>query len=63
MNQIAYTKRQAAEATGVSLDTIRRAIQAGDLVTVAPRVDGREIQKRLILSSELERWLTNSPRK
>lgn len=63
MSQIAYTKKQAAEASGVSLDTIRRAIQAGDLATVQPRIDGREIQRVLVLGTELERWLTNSPRK
>lgn len=59
---LAYSKKDAAEAAGVSLDTITRAINAGDLATCDPRVDGKSIQKILILRTELERWLTNGQR-
>lgn len=59
---LAYSKKDAAEAAGVSLDTITRAINAGDLATCDPRVHGKSIQKILILHSELERWLTNGSR-
>lgn len=59
---IAYSRKEAAEAAGVSEDTIKRAINSGDLTTCDPRVDGRSIQKVLILRTELERWLTNGPR-
>lgn len=58
MNKIAYTKRQAADACGLSIDTITRAINSGDLETITPAIDGRELSKVLILASELERWLT-----
>ena len=59
---LAYSKKDAAEAAGVSLDTITRAINAGDLATCDPRVHGKSIQKVIILRSELERWLTNGQR-
>ena len=59
---LAYSKKAAAEAAGVSLDTITRAINAGDLSTCDPRVNGKSIQKVIILRSELERWLTNGQR-
>lgn len=61
--KIAYTKQEAAKATGLSFDTISRAVNAGELKTAEPRIDGKPINKILILKSELERWLTNSPRK
>lgn len=61
--KIAYTKLEAAEATGLSIDTISRAVNAGELATATPQIDGKPIQKVLILGSEIERWLTNSPRK
>lgn len=60
---IAYSRKEAAEAAGVSEDTIKKAIRCGDLISCDPRVDGKSIQKVLILRIELERWLTNGPRK
>jgi len=62
MTRVAFSRKEAAEAVGLSVDTVRRAINAGDLTTYRPRIDGREIQKELILASELERWITNSTR-
>ena len=59
---LAYNRKAAAEAAGVSEDTIKRAVNAGDLATCDPHVHGRSIQKVLILRTELERWLTNGPR-
>ena len=56
---IAYTRQTAAAATGLSVDTIKDAINAGDLVATRPKVNGRQIAKDLILRSELERWLSN----
>lgn len=55
--QIAYSRRQAAETTGLSVDVIDRAIKAGDLRAVRPTVDGRKLATVLILHTELERWL------
>lgn len=55
---VAYTAKTAAEATGVSVDVIKRAIRAGDIKTSRPRVAGREIAKDLIPAAELERWAT-----
>jgi len=56
---IAYTRQTAAAATGLSVDTIKDAINAGDLVASRPKVKGREIAKDVILRTELERWLVN----
>lgn len=62
MSQLAYDKRQAAEACGVSEDTIKKAVDAGHLKAKrtarkggAP--DGDGVGKYLILASELSRWL------
>jgi excisionase family DNA binding protein len=62
MPQLSYTRAQAAEMTGLSEDTIRRAVNAGDLAVLEPRVDGRGLQKVLIAHDELVRWLHNDPR-
>ncbi|MBM9432371.1 hypothetical protein [Flaviflexus equikiangi] len=62
MTRIAFSRKEAAEAVGLSGDTLRRAIEAGDLHTYRPHIGGREINKELILATELERWVTNSPR-
>lgn len=61
MTRIAFSRKEAAEAVGLSVDTLRRAIAAGDLHTYRPRIDGREVNKELILATELERWITNAP--
>lgn len=53
---ITYSIPDAARATSVSVDTIRRAIRAGDLATTSPRVDGRHIATNLIPADELTRW-------
>lgn len=62
MEKIAFTRKEAVEATGYSEDTLRRAINAGDLQEHAPQIDGRHVAKKVILRSELERWLTNEVR-
>lgn len=51
MDTIAYTVQQAAEACGVSPDTIRRAIRAKDLPARYPTT------RPVILKSDLESWL------
>lgn len=57
---ITYNVADAATATGVSPDVIRRAIRAGDLATTSPKVDGRQISKPLIPAAELRRWAHNA---
>ena len=57
--RIAHNRRQAAEATGVSLDVIDKAIKAGNLRAVRPKVGDRKLSTVLILHTELERWLTD----
>lgn len=56
-DKLAYSREEAAVACGVSLDTVKRAITAGDLATVSPLVGGRRISRILVLREELERWL------
>jgi len=57
---IAYTPKTAAEATGLSIDVIKRAIRSGDLKATRPLIDGREVAKDSIAPVALERWLTGA---
>ena len=62
MSKQVYNVREAAEAFGVSRDVITRAINAGDLVTLDPRVEGQAVKVRLISADELWRWMRNEAR-
>lgn len=62
MSKQVYNVREAAEAFGVSRDVITRAINAGDLVTLDPRVEGQAVKVRLIAADELWRWMRNEAR-
>ena len=55
--RLSYTRKEAAEATGLSEDTLKRAINAGDLRPLNPKIQSRSLQKVLIHRDELERWL------
>ena len=55
--KLAYTRREAAAACGVSVDVIDKAIKAGDMRAVRPTIDGRKLATILIRHTELERWL------
>lgn len=61
--KLSYTRREAAAATGLSVDTITRAVNAGDLPARNVRVDGKRVSTVLILASDLEAWLRDEPRK
>lgn len=54
---VAYNVKDAAEATGLSVDVIKRAIKSGDLRATRPTVDGRQITKDVIPAAELARWV------
>ncbi len=58
--KLSFTIAEAAQSTGYSIDVIRRAVRAGDLAAVAPKVNGRNLSRPVIVATELERWL-NSP--
>lgn len=60
VKKLAYSVREAAEATGVGVDTVKRAIRSGDLPTKSPRVDGRRVNKYVILAADLEAWISDS---
>lgn len=53
--RLALTRAEAAEAVGVSERTLRKAVQAGDLVE---RYVG---SKPVIAVTELESWLASLP--
>jgi hypothetical protein len=53
--RIAYTYADAAEATGVSIDVIRRAVRAGDLVPAYPTT------RPVLLADDLRDWLRACP--
>lgn len=58
-DRLSYTREQAAEACGVSVDTIKRAVASGVLATLSPPIDpkGRRVSRVLIAADELRRWL------
>lgn len=47
----------AAQASGLSVQMIRRAMRSGDLPVHYPKVDGRQIDKPLILADDLREWV------
>jgi len=61
MSKRAYSIEEAAEATGYSTDTIRRALRNNDMTARYAN------SKPVILASELDEWLaallTEAPRK
>lgn len=62
MSKQVYSVKEATEAFGVSRDVITRAINAGDLETLDPRVHGKPVSVRLVAADELWRWMRNEPR-
>lgn len=58
--KLAYSRAEAAEATGYSEATIKRAIEAGDLRESHPLIDGRPSSKGVIVHAELERWVASA---
>ena len=54
--KLAYTQQEAAEATGLSVWTIKRAVNSGDLASNKPEIEGRKIEAVLIPADELARW-------
>jgi DNA-binding transcriptional MerR regulator len=54
-DRVSYSIRESAEATGVSVDTIRRAIRVGHLVPRYPTARG------VLFADELRAWIENSP--
>lgn len=53
--KIAYSYDEAAEATGYSRDTIKRAVAAGNLPACAPA------GKPVIRVEDLDAWLQSAP--
>ncbi|MGN6723296.1 MAG: hypothetical protein ACTHJM_11865 [Marmoricola sp.] len=59
MSPLAYSIKAAAEASGLSVSALDRAIRAGQLraKSSSEDEDGNPTGKRLILARELERYL------
>jgi excisionase family DNA binding protein len=55
MSKIAFSIEEAAEATGYSTDTIRRALRRGDMTARYAN------SKPVILATELKEWLEALP--
>lgn len=53
--KLAYSIKEAAEACGVSVDTIRRAITANDLIARYPT------SRPVVDADELRAWLASKP--
>lgn len=56
MKPRSLTKKQAAQYVGLSVDTISRAINSGDLPAYRPIIDSREVTTDLVLVADLEQW-------
>lgn len=54
---VSFDINGAAAASGYSPQVIRRAVNAGDLVVHYPAVDGRQLDKPLILADDLRAWV------
>lgn len=64
MSKLAYSVKEAAAATGLSERHIDRAIAAGDLnakLSSEKKKDAARGGKRVILATELQRYLTELP--
>ena len=61
LTPLTYTWATASTATGLSVDTIRSAVRAGDLAVHYPLVNGRPISRPVILASDLHTWLAGAP--
>ncbi len=57
LTPVSFSYETAALATGHSIDTIQRAVRAGDLAVKFQQVAGRTVSKPIILRGELERWI------
>lgn len=57
--KLAYTREEAAHACGLSLDSVKRAINRGDLRAKRSGVnaEGDPAGKYLILAADLQAWL------
>lgn len=58
--KLTYNVAEAAQVSGVSVATLRKAIRSGDLAAFQPQIEGRQINLQLIRAEELERWITSS---
>lgn len=56
-DKISFTRYEAAEATGLTYDTISAAVRSGDLREIKPEVNGRRLRNGVILRADLEAWL------
>lgn len=55
--QMAFTRKEAAEVTGYSWDVISAAVRSGDLRETYPEVNGKRLQRGVILREDLHAWL------
>lgn len=58
LEKLAYSISNFADAVDLSVDTIRKAIDSGDLIPSYPTKAGR---KPIITKTEGERWLSALP--
>lgn len=58
LDKLAYSIPNFANAVDLSVDTIRKAIDKGDLIPSYPTIAGR---KPIISKTEGERWLSALP--
>jgi hypothetical protein len=61
LDQLAYSRQEAARVSGYSQDTINKAVLAGELRERHPVINGRPMARGVILRADLQRWLEGNP--
>lgn len=57
LDQLAYTRTQAAQAVGYSKGVIDAAVRSGDLQERFPEIRGKRLKRGVIRRSDLQAWL------
>lgn len=61
LDQLAYSRAEAARVSGYSQDSINKAVLSGELRERHPVINGRPLKRGVILRSDLQRWLEGNP--
>ena len=59
MEPLAVSPKEAAKLVGLGVSGIYGAIKAGELPAFEPVINGKRVNRRLIMVAELKQWLTD----
>ena len=58
MEPLAVSPKEAAKLVGLGVSGIYDAIKAGELPAFEPVINGKRVNRRLVLVADLKQWLT-----